>query len=274
MSPSSSARGRGGSRSPTRGYGLTPWSRALVDVVERTATGPGGGPDGRRITKARSYFRDRHVQGLRILAGRVSASVRGSQLDPFDVLITTRPVDPATVVELLRARGSLGDVMALTRGEQPSGLGDLLVPTESADVEADCSCPDEAPRCIHVLAVTYEIAAEVDRSPTVMLTLMGTDLPGLLSEISDVSSARPDVGDGAGDADADARSGRLPSVDYWGTSASLPPLPDPPRMTPLTELDPGELRSALRASGVAATDVEETIDHLGDLYDALHDPIS
>lgn len=67
-----------------RGYGLTSWSRAFVDVVEGRGADGESVADSRRITKARRYFRDRHLRGLRIGAGRVTASVEGTQLEPFE----------------------------------------------------------------------------------------------------------------------------------------------------------------------------------------------
>ncbi|MBD0859760.1 SWIM zinc finger family protein [Gordonia sp. zg691] len=245
-----------------RGYGLTPWSRAFVDVVE------GRGPDGEtvadslRITKARRYFRDRHVHGLRIASGSVTASVEGTQLDPFDVLLTTRTVDTPTLATLLRDHDAVEELMLLTRGEQPPTLGELLVPTESADVDTDCTCPDDAPRCIHALVTCYEIAAEIDRSPLTLLTVMGTDLRTLLGEID----SRPAVKSTPDDA---GPSEFLRPDDFYGTTAALPPLPAPPRMNPLTALDGTELRAALRATGVAPADIAEAIDELGDLYDRL-----
>ena len=245
-----------------RGYGLTSWSRAFVDVVEGRGADGESVADSRRITKARRYFRDRHLRGLRIDAGRVTASVEGTQLEPFDVILTTRTVDTPTLASLLRGRDAVDELMLLTRGEQPPTLGELLVPTESADVETDCTCPDEAPRCIHALVTCYEVAAEIDRTPLTLLTVMGTDLRALLAEID----SRPPVSRTADDAQS-AES--LQVDDYYGTASTLPPLPSPSRMNPLTALDGGELRAALRATGVAPADIAEAIDELGDLYDRL-----
>ena len=202
------------------------------------------------------------ARGLRIDAGRVTASVEGTQLEPFDVILTTRTVDTPTLANLLRERNAVDELMLLTRGEQPPALGELLVPTESADVETDCTCPDEAPRCIHALVTCYEVAAEIDRTPLTLLTVMGTDLRALLAEID----SRPPVSRTADDAQS-AES--LQVDDYYGTASTLPPLPSPSRMNPLTALDGGELRAALRATGVAPADIAEAIDELGDLYDRL-----
>lgn len=245
-----------------RGYGLTPWSRTFVDVVEGRSSDGESVADSRHVTKARRYFRDRHVRGLRIGAGQVTASVEGTQLEPFDVIITTRTVDTPTLAGLLRDRGGVDELMRLTRGEQPPILGELLVPTESADVDTDCTCPDEAPRCVHALVTSYEIAAEIDRSPLTLLTVMGTDLRDLLAEIDSRPAQSPA-------ADDDSSSGSLRPDDFYGTSSPLPPLPSVPRMNPLTALDGSDLRAALRATGVAPADIAEAIDELGDLYDRL-----
>ncbi|RPA12947.1 hypothetical protein [Gordonia sp. OPL2] len=267
MSPRGSGRSRARA-SATRGYGVSRWGRAFVDVVEGAHTGD---VDRRRITQARRYFRDHHAERVRIIEGRVTASVRGSQLDPFEVTLTSRPVDAETVVSLLRQREATGDLMTLARGEQPTVLGELIMPTESADIVADCTCPDESPRCIHALCIAYEVAAEIDRSAATLLTVMGTDVAALLG----AASGRPPAGDGDGHGDKDdddAVSSAMPSVDFYGTNAVLPPLPTPARTNPIMDLDPDALRKALRASGVPPAEIGETLDLLDDLYERLRNP--
>lgn len=248
---------RRGSGKATRGYGLTRWGRAFVDVVEGRDT---GASDSRRITQARRYFRDLHAERLHIGESVVTASVRGSQLEPFDVILTLRSADPATVVTLLRAQHATADLMALARGEQPATLGELIMPTESSDIAADCSCPDESPRCIHVLCVAYEVAAEIDRTAAIALTLVGVDLPALLS----AASAETPVSD-SGDE-------RRPTVDFYGSNALLPPLPSPERMNPVTDLDIALLRTALRANGIPPSEITEALDVLDELYDRIRRP--
>ncbi|MCF8612244.1 SWIM zinc finger family protein [Gordonia sp. HY285] len=237
---------------PIRGYGITGWSRAFVSVVE-------AGADHRHITGARRYFRDRHVDALVIGDGTITSAVRGTQLDPFDVILRTRTVDADTVVGLLRTTGDVDDLLALARGEQPAGLGNLIAPTESADVESSCTCPDQAPRCIHVLATAFEVAAEVDRRPTVLLQVMGTDLPALLGAA------------GGGDAEPsdDPSNGDVLPEDFYGDTVVLPPPPPFPAVDALTELEPAALRTALRASGVPATQLAEAFDDLATFYAEL-----
>lgn len=240
-------------KATVRGYGITGWSRAFVGVME-------AGADHRRITGARRYFRERHVGGLQISHGLVTASVRGSQLDPFDVRLETRTVDPETVVALLRRTGDADALLDLARGEQPAAVGNLIAPTEPADVVSGCTCPDDAPRCTHVLAVAFEVAAEIDRRPTTLLTVMGTDLPQLLAAAQDDDTpAAPDGADNT----------PLLGDDPYGDRGLPPPTPSFPSAEALTALDPTVLRQALRATGVSLSETAEALDDLATYYDVL-----
>jgi uncharacterized Zn finger protein len=234
-------------KQPVRGYALTPWSKALLAVIDQ----PG---DVRRVNKARSYFRDRQVMDLRVRPGIVTAMVQGSQLDPFEVELATRTVDADTVLELLARADATQDLMAVARGEQPKTLGELIIPTESADVRSTCSCPDETVRCIHVLATTYELTTVIDDSPATLLTMMGADLGRLLATLRGTD---------------DNRSTPAPARRLQTSTATLPPLPEPPPVDPVTELDATKLTAALRASGTNPLDVAEAIDELAELYLAL-----
>ncbi|GAA2059362.1 SWIM zinc finger family protein [Williamsia deligens] len=249
-----SPRGSGSRRkadTPLRGYGRTPWSRAVLAVADRPS-------DTRRVNKARGYFRERHVHDFRVRPGLVTALVQGSQLDPFETGLRFRTVEPDTVVSLLRAQDATDDLLAVARGEQPATLGAMVLPTESADLTVECSCPDDEPHCIHVLAVAYELAARIDDSPGVALAMMGADVPTLLTRM------RTDPVDGSGTR-ADDTPPRRPTDDPFAIGV-LPPLPVPADFDVLTELDADGLARALRASGVAALDVAEVVDELAELY--------
>ena len=276
-----------------RGYGLTPWGRAFTAVFE-------AGADHRHLSGARRYFRDHHVERLDLGHAEIIASVRGSQLDPFEVILTPRPLDPPTVVDLLRRTGGIEALLALARGEQPAALTDLIVPTESADIASSCTCPDQAPRCIHVLAVAFELSAQIDKQPTTLLRILGTDLPDLLALAQDRSPGSVEGSPDSADRSLSSHDGSQSSLDrslnpqdrslnsqdrslnsqdrslssvegYYGDHTRLPAPPSFPRVDALGELDPAALRKALRASGLAATQVTEALDDLAELYAVLRD---
>lgn len=233
-----------------RGYGLTPWSKGFLLAVETPA-------ELRKITKARTYFRDRNVIDLVVRSGRVTGLVQGSQLDPFEVEIEAGPADPATVVSMLRERGKADELVSVTRGKQPDTLGSMVIPADSTDIRTECNCPVDDDRCIHVLAVSYELAATIDKEPATLLTIMGADLPLLLAHLRD-NADRPD--ERAPDAPAPSE------VDFYGDGRQLPGLPHPPPLDVLSELDTTALSAALRRSGSAAMDVAQAVDELAELY--------
>ncbi len=234
---------------PTRGYGLTPWSRAVLTVIDRPE-------DTRRVSKARSYFRERKISDVRVRPGRVTALVQGSQVEPFETSLSMRTVEADTVVALLREKGATDDLLVLARGEQPPLLGSLVLPTEPADVRGDCSCPDDEPRCIHVLALGYEMAAQIDKTPSVALTMMGAEVATLLAHLRDGT-----------DEPAHPTRARAPEVvDFYGAHLALPPLPGPPPVDVFADLDVGGLSRALRMSGVGPLDIGEVTDELAELY--------
>ncbi|WP_306302180.1 hypothetical protein [Gordonia araii] len=245
--------GRRTVKAPVRSYGITPWGQAFLRAFEPAQP--------RRITKARSYFRDRHVHGLAVDRGRVTSSVTGSQLDPFAVTIELRAVDAATVVPLLRQRGGVTDLTEVARGGQPAGLGGFVAPTEPADATVGCTCPIDD-LCIHVLATAYEVAALIDRDPSVLLTVMGAPLAELL-ELANAAATDP-----AAETNGDAAAEVVVEDFYGDRTAYL----EPPTFTDfhaLTEFEAPLLRTALRATGIAALDIAEATDELAALYDRL-----
>ena len=242
---------------PVRSYGITPWGAAFLRAFAPTAAEP------RRISKARSYFRDRHVHDLQVGSGRITSSVSGSQLDPFAVTIELRTVDAETVVGLLRQANLLTDLTTAARAGQPSGLLDFVAPTDTADVTISCTCPvDDV--CIHVLATAFEVASMIDRDPGVLLSVMGAPLAELLGIAN--STTTKDVGGGG---DQASRTGRVVDDDFHGDQADYPP---PPLLTDfhaLTEFEAPLLRRALRATGIAALDIVEATDELAALYEVI-----
>lgn len=277
------ARASGGRRhrAPVRSYGITPWGTAFLR--------PFSPADSRRTAKARTYFRDRHVHALTVVPGRITSSVAGSQLDPFDVAVDLRTVDAATVVGLLRRDGRVAELTEAARGGQPAGLGDLVAPTETADARVDCTCPvDDV--CIHVLATAFEVAAMIDRDPAVLLDIMGAplaDLLALANAQSEPESATTAGGRVPGEALVECSATEERSVsrpragcieteseayrdtDFYGDHAVLPEAPLLPDFHALTEFDAPLLRRALRETGIASGDVAEVTDELAGYYDRL-----
>ncbi len=250
--------------SPVRSYGITPWGAAFLRAFSPADT--------RRTAKARAYFRDRHVHALTVVPGRISSSVAGSQLDPFDVTVELRTVDAATVVELLRRDGRAAELTEVARGGQPSGLGELVAPTEAADARVACTCPVDD-LCIHVLATAFEVAAMIDREPAVLLDVMGAPLTDLLAMANSATGDQRWSSASRGGRDPERSESRpgdtRPVDDFYGDHADLPAPPLLPDFHALTEFDAKLLRAALRATGTIPGDLAEAADELAALYEKI-----
>ncbi|MFC7449563.1 SWIM zinc finger family protein [Rhodococcus daqingensis] len=224
------------------------WGRALVSSMERIA-------DSGRIARGRGSARAGQVISYRIAPGAVVGEVQGSQIDPFTATFTLRPLDPDTVDVLIdRVRSTPGMLATLASGTVPIELGDLLLPTESGELDFGCTCPDQGWPCKHAAAIVYLTAQRLDTEPLVILTLRGLDLDVLIrsfdSDGEDAESA-PDLD------------------DFFGDRITLPPLPRVAFRPAPDDLTPEPLRRALRAGGVEEPVVAAALRELTATYRIL-----
>lgn len=222
------------------------WGRALLDVLERVGD-PG------RIARGRTYARGGRVLALDVTAGRVTADVQGSQIDPFTAVLTLRTLDDAHTTELVDTiRSTPGTLAALVSGTVPQTLAPMLLPDGGRELDFDCTCPDPAWPCRHVAALAYVLADHVDQDPTTMLIVRGLDLDTVLGEAGDPPDpVTGPVGDHFGD---DARYEHLPEIDF----AAAP-----------GDLDEALLRAVLRTDAGNEAGVAAALRDLDTCYRAL-----
>ncbi|MCQ2395512.1 MAG: SWIM zinc finger family protein [Kiritimatiellae bacterium] len=135
-----------------------------------------------RLERGRSYVRSGAVIDLQIASGKVTALVIGSGRNPYEVVITIKPMVKGRWDELVkRSAGKISSLMALAQGKLPSELLQDFCNPETGlfpkprEIQFDCSCPDGANCCKHVAAVLYGIGARLDVDPTLFFTLRGID---------------------------------------------------------------------------------------------------
>lgn len=255
-------------RDTARTMGGSWFSRRLIqqreDVTER-----------RKIQYARRLYQEHQVYALAVVPASITATVQGSQLDPFGVSLARMPGDAAAVVSLLVGQGAAAELPAVTRGELGRTLGELVLPETASDVIVDCACPDDSGACVHALAVTYEFCAAADADPSLVLDFAGVPLAGLLARVSTAErDGEAPSGPGSDGADRDWEDAPWDAgaAAFYGEGHDLPPLPEPSPIDAMTLLDPALLRSALRRSGTKPADVAEAQDELAELYDRLRSP--
>lgn len=172
----------------TRGpIGRSWWSRRFLDVLESFALGT-------RLTRGRSYARAGQVLSLDVASGAVSASVQGSQPEPYRVMIGLQPfAEPVWArIETVLA-GQAFYSARLLAGELPPELeqvftqaGAPLFPARIDELDLRCNCPDFAVPCKHLAATFYLLAETFDADPFQILRWRGRDRERLLARLREL----------------------------------------------------------------------------------------
>ena len=227
------------------GFGASWWARRMVEVMEQML-------DSERLRKGRQVARAGKVLSVEITPGLVRGDVQGSQIEPFRASLSMRALDRYDRAELVdQLRATPGSLSALATGAVPAELANRLLPSDTGDLDFDCTCPDYSWPCSHAAALVYLAAQRLETEPLAILTLRGMDLDTLIDAVG-----------AAGEAAAPAHP---TAVGHFGGDGALPLLP-PEReddATPAPELlDAPLLRSALRVFGPELDGAEEDLAYL------------
>ena len=223
-----------------RPFGATWWGRQWVEALEERAS-----LDPNRLPRGRAYARRGAVGELDVMAGEVTAPVRGSRHEPYRVRVRVRVFTGeqwTVVADALAAQ--IGHAAALLDGELlPEVAGDVravgldLLPG-AGEVQPRCSCPDWADPCKHAAAVCYLVADELDRDPFLLFTLRGMSREELLAAVR--QRRGPTVPDGSVASDPGVALARgweedagVVAREAWAQDrvpgSGTPALPAPPR---------------------------------------------
>lgn len=149
---------------PDNDFGYTVWGRDWVRLAEplsQTRPDP-------QLPRARGLARDGHVQ-VTIDGGTVHAVVRhGRNTLQADIEIAPMPKEASDEI----SRRLSGGQPALT-DDLYRALVDAGHPFAPKLVGVGCSCPAGTPRCVHVLAVFYDMARRIDDDPRTALDVRG-----------------------------------------------------------------------------------------------------
>jgi uncharacterized Zn finger protein len=160
------------------------WSRRFIAVLESFALGG-------RLARGRSYARKGQVRSLEVTPGSVRASVQGSRPEPYDVTVDLATIpDPTWVAIETSLAGQALFTARLLAGEMPAEIeqvfakaGAPLFPSEVAQLDMACSCPDWSVPCKHLAATFYLLAEAFDADPFQILHWRGRDRETLLAHL-------------------------------------------------------------------------------------------
>lgn len=156
-------------------YGVTPWGRWFIDVLDSYKMGE-------RLDRGRRYANAGKVLALEMTECRAIAKVEGKSSPFYRVAIGFPPLKEAEqVYRMIEKDPSL--LAQIAAGELPQSFltklkneGINLTPTHWREMKRSCSCPDYGDPCKHMAALYYIIAREIDSNPQVLFRLRGMDL--------------------------------------------------------------------------------------------------
>ena len=156
-------------------YGVTPWGRWFIDVLDSYRMGE-------RLERGRRYANAGRVLSLEFSGGRAIAKVEGNYSPFYKVSIGFPPLEEAEqVYKLIENDPPL--LAQIAAGELPEAFlqklkkkGINLIPKRWQEMKRTCSCPDYGDPCKHMAALYYIIAREIDSDPHVLFRLRGMDI--------------------------------------------------------------------------------------------------
>ncbi|MGV9319614.1 hypothetical protein [Streptomyces sp. NPDC003660] len=145
-------------------HGYTKWGKDWVRFAESLRQSR---PDP-RLPGARRLARDGKVE-ITFDGRTVRAVVHRGRGTPV-VTIEVAPMSEGATAELSRR---LSGSRPLITDELHRALTDAGHPPAPVLDSVGCSCPDAGPRCVHELAVYYDMARRVDDDPRIALDVQG-----------------------------------------------------------------------------------------------------
>ncbi|SBW22348.1 hypothetical protein [Protofrankia symbiont of Coriaria ruscifolia] len=145
---------------PDDDFGYTAWGRdwvRLAQPLRQTLPNP-------RLPSARKLARLGGVQVT--IDGRI---VRGVVQRGRTTLVACIEVAPMSLETVMGITGQLRGARPILTDEVHRAITEAGHPPTPVLAGVDCSCSDGTGRCIHVLAVYYEMARRVDDDPRIAL---------------------------------------------------------------------------------------------------------
>ncbi|WP_030987600.1 SWIM zinc finger family protein [Streptomyces sp. NRRL S-1813] len=151
---------------PDNDFGYTMWGKDWVRLAEplrQTRPDP-------QLPRARRIARDGRVQVT--IDGRIVRAVVHHGRNASVANIKVAPMSREKVVGISRQLCGVRPVLTDELYHAITDAGHRPAPTLVGG-DRSCSCSADAPRCIHVLAVYYEMARRVDDDPRIALDIQG-----------------------------------------------------------------------------------------------------
>ncbi|MFO7778091.1 MAG: hypothetical protein R6V28_07055 [Nitriliruptoraceae bacterium] len=171
------------------------WGEQVMGVLDEA--GPAAA---RQVQRGQALARRGAVEGLDIGPGRIRGNVAEDRVSPYQVEIAWPVSDDAAWARAVpELAASLRPTASLLEGQLAPALvgslasaGVVLIPSV-AELRPSCTCGQRGGWCRHAAAVHTLASVQIDRDPTLLLTLRGRTREALLAALrrSDSTASTP-----------------------------------------------------------------------------------
>jgi len=171
------------------------WGEQVLGLLDEA-----GATAARQVQRGQALARRGAVEGLELGPGRVRGEVAEDRASPYRVEIAWPISDDATWARAVpELAASLRPTASLLEGQLSPALvsslasaGVVLVPSV-AELTPSCTCGQQLGWCRHAAAVHTLAGVQIDRDPTLLLTLRGRTREALLAALrrSDTTASTP-----------------------------------------------------------------------------------
>ncbi|MBW4663797.1 MAG: SWIM zinc finger family protein [Chroococcus sp. CMT-3BRIN-NPC107] len=152
----------------------------------------------KRLERARTYARQGNVLSIKFQGAKVSASVQGTEVEPYQVSLSLESFTEEQwgfAIETMSHRAFFA--AKLLAGEMPQNIEEVftangvsLFPFSLSDIRSQCSCPDKANPCKHIGAVYYQLGDRFSEDPFVLFQLRGSSKDQIIAALRQLRSPK------------------------------------------------------------------------------------
>lgn len=212
--------------------GTTWWGQRWIEALQHVLRG-----DASRLARGRTYARAGRTHDLVIAGAKATAKVTGSRPTPYKITIQLTALDASAWAKVIDGLAKKAQFAAeLLAGQMPQAIdeafieaGVSLFPSQRADLQTTCSCPDWGDPCKHVAATHYVLGEALDRDPFLLFELRGRTKDQVLDALraargGDKSPATKRGKPQPAPEAPTVKLGKLTAADYDKPRAPLPAL--------------------------------------------------
>jgi uncharacterized Zn finger protein len=149
-----------------------------------------------RMERGLKYAQEDRIENLTVNPGQIFAMVQGTAPTPYRVKVNFEVIPPEVWHQIIEKIGQKTRyLIQLLENKMPSDFegifkesGYPLFLPPNRELDATCSCPDQAVPCKHIAATVLYVARVLDFDPFILLKLRGKTKDEMLVELQGARS--------------------------------------------------------------------------------------